>query len=176
MANRLFTLLIATPLLAMAFACGDGSSGKEQAAAVPHEVARNQQESLEVLSDQADQLAQQVDSIRVLSANLETLAAQIEELQLAVAEHRKLTEEALATSGNGTTSPGWLTEALILVIVAATLLAVFLGIRLLVKDYDRGELPAEAYTPGMTTDAPPIEGETPTSDDAAPEEPKEQES
>lgn len=125
---------------------------------------RDARESLTQLETRTAHLAQSVAELETLLVKVNSVQTQLGELQAALRDHRVLLEQSPAVASR---TPRWLRDALIFLLGTAASLLLLFGYQLL-RGYDEGELPAEAYTPGMMSTAPPSVQEPAGSTDPSP--------
>ncbi len=147
---RAFPQTLTLLAVAFALACGGGEERKIVAGEPSAEPLRDQRESLAALENQAARLAQTSSELQTVTAKINILAEQIDLLQATLTQHRQFLEEIEGVRRRGS---GWLTDVWIFLLGIAFAMILYYGVRLF-RGYDEGELPAEAHTPGMTTDAP----------------------
>lgn len=152
---RLMPALVVALLIS---ACGPGKGG-EGDGAESLEQARTQDEAIAVLQRKVDDLATATADLQALALKLNTLANQIDSLRQALAEYRAQIQSGKLRAGRRAEGTDWLTEALVFLMGVTVTLILYFALRLL-RGYDEGELPPEAYTPGLTTTAPPTEEES----------------
>lgn len=145
---------ITSLLLAVAalLACGGGKS-EEGKPIVDAAEARDLNESVEALQRQAQGLAMVAAELQTLTARINTLSEQVQDFQAGLERHRALIAHAREEPGEAG-GPRWLRDILIFILGIAGSLILIFAFQLL-RGYDEGDLPAEAYTPGMTASVPP---------------------
>jgi hypothetical protein len=158
MARRSLIALLAVIALTLLAGCGKGASDK--LAPPSAEEVRNREEALTRLESRMTSLEKSVEELQSLSNAVNSISSQVaqlrQELDFYVANYGQPT--AMTTTKGERAD--WLTKVLVFLLGVVVALIVYLGARLF-RGYDEGELPAEAYTPGMTTSAPPADDEPP---------------
>jgi hypothetical protein len=152
MRRRVFTAPLILLALALIIGCGGRRETKVQPRFSPDQI-RDQREALDALQAQADSLSLAVVEIQALAVQVNAIQTDADELRRAIALHRDQLEKFMAATPTPS-RPDWLTNALIFLFGVAVASILYFGLRLM-QGYDEGELPPEAYTPGMTTAAGP---------------------
>lgn len=147
-------LTITSLLLAAAalMACGGGKSDEGKPILDAAE-ARDLNESVEALQRQAQGLAMVASELQTLTVRITTLSEQVQDIQAGLEHHRALIVHAHEEPGEAS-GPRWLRDILIFILGIAGALILIFALQLL-RGYDESDLPAEAYTPGMTASVPP---------------------